>query len=89
MAKTRRSPGPESRAASTPPSDALILQSEADQLIAELRRIKAEDGDLFTLLLNGTYRLARPCAVCGRALTKHQSRAAGIGPTCSARGGHR
>jgi hypothetical protein len=86
MPKTRRSPGTKSRATSTTATvDAPRVTAEADELLEELRRIKGDGGDLFTLLLNGTYRLAVPCGVCGRSLTSRKSKAAGVGPSCSAR----
>jgi hypothetical protein len=81
---TRRSPGTKSRAASTPP-DVTPSLTPADELADELRRIKGDDGDLFTLLLNDKYRLAVKCDVCGRWLTSHTSKVAGRGPSCAAR----
>jgi hypothetical protein len=83
MPRTRRSPGAESRAISTPPSDTPSLAAQPDELADELRRIKGDGGDLFTLLMNGTYRLAVPCRECGRFLTSGASKAAGLGPRCA------
>lgn len=86
MSLTRRSPGTKkSRAASTPPSDFASVAPGTDELVAELRRIQSDNGDLFTALLNGRYRLACPCEICGRWLTSHKSKAAGRGPSCAAR----
>jgi hypothetical protein len=80
----RRSPGTKSRATSTTATvDSPRVTAEADELLEELRRIKTENGDLFTALLNGVYRLAVPCRVCSRALTSSKSRAAGVGPICA------
>ena len=86
MPKNRRSPGTKSRATSTTATvDTPRVTAEADELLEELRRIKAENGDLFTALLNGTYRLSLPCDCCGRYLTSHRSKAAGRGPVCAAK----
>jgi hypothetical protein len=81
----RSGPAVSDRALSTPPSDIESLTPQADELLEELRRIKAENGDLFTALLNGTYRLSLPCDCCGRYLTSHRSKAAGRGPVCAAK----
>jgi hypothetical protein len=85
MPKTRRGPAVSSRATSkTTATVDLKLNPNTDELLEELRRIKAENGDLFTALLNGTYRLAVPCARCGKPLISSTSRRAGLGSRCAA-----
>ena len=43
------------------------------------------DADLWAALFDGRFRLAVQCDVCSRWLTSHTSKAAGRGPTCSAK----
>jgi hypothetical protein len=86
MPRTRRGPAVSSRATSKTTATVDLKSSpNTDELLEELRRIKAENGDLFTALLNGTYRLSVPCDCCGRYLTSHRSKAAGRGPVCAAK----
>jgi hypothetical protein len=81
--QSRRPAPPQDRPS---PNTTAATQSShlSDELIEELRRIKAENGDLFTALLNGTYRLAVPCTRCGKPLTSRASRRAGLGSRCAA-----
>jgi hypothetical protein len=50
--------------------------------------VDATERGLWLDLMNGRFRLALRCEVCGRWLTSHKSKAAGLGPTCSARAVH-
>jgi hypothetical protein len=50
-----------------------------------LRGILDADRGIWQDLMNGTFKLALRCEVCGRWLTAHSSKSAGIGPRCAAR----
>lgn len=50
--------------------------------------VDATEHSLWLDLLNGRFKLAMPCEVCGRWLTAHKSKAAGRGPSCAARAVH-
>ncbi len=47
--------------------------------------VDAAERGIWLDLMNGRYKLALPCEVCGRWLTAHKSKAAGRGPSCAAR----
>lgn len=49
--------------------------------------VEKVDRGLWQDLMNGRFRLALRCDVCGRWLTAHKSKAAGRGPSCAARTG--
>jgi hypothetical protein len=83
MPRQSRRPAPPQDRPSPNTTAATHSSHLSDELLEELRRIKTENGDLFTALLNGVYRLAVPCRVCSRALTSSKSRAAGVGPHCA------
>jgi len=56
----------------------------ADVLV-DLKIVGGVNADLWALLFDGTFRLAKKCDVCHRWLTSNKSKAAGVGPSCAAR----
>lgn len=81
----RRSPGTESRATSTPPSDE--SQSTAPETDFDFDRtvVNRVDESIWRAVYNGDFRLAVRCDVCGRWLTDGRSKRAHRGPRCAAR----
>lgn len=83
---TRRGgPGAKSRATSTPPSATADSTVATDRLAVDAALVAGAGGDLWALLFDGVFVLARPCAACGRMLTANRSKAAGMGPRCAHR----
>jgi len=70
----------------TPPSAAHNSTAPGAAEVELMRGIVDQtDRGLWLDLLNGTFRLAVRCDVCGRWLTSHKSKAAGRGASCAAR----
>lgn len=51
----------------------------------DLELVGGINADLWSMLFDGTFRLAVPCKFCGRSLTAGASKIAGVGPKCAAR----
>jgi len=82
--RRRERPGSEARATSTPPSAAPQSTAPGAAEVELMRGITDNvDRGLWMDLMNGRFRLAMRCERCGRWLTAHKSKAAGIGPVCS------
>ena len=85
-ARKRKRPAVSDRDAST--TTTLFAQSNAPGAAeVELMRgiLDKTDRGIWQDLMNGRFKLAMRCDVCGRWLTAHKSKAAGRGPSCAAR----
>jgi hypothetical protein len=86
MAKRRNGPAVSSRAAAKT-ATVCDQSTEHPDLTVDLALI-GPNADIWAMLFDGTFRLARKCDICGRWLTSHASKAAGRGPSCAARSAH-
>lgn len=86
MPETRRSPGIESRATSTPPSadTQFTAYRPEDGYQAPPAEDRADDAFLAEMLARG-YRPSVDCLICGHPLSSKQSVAIHIGPKCLAK----
>ena len=83
MPQIRRS-GPRQEAAPKHNTDTATLAAHSDASLLDLSLVGA-NGDIWAALFDGKFRLAVKCEICGRWLTAGKSKAAGRGPSCSAR----
>lgn len=83
----RRSPGTKSRATFTTTTVDATKDTAAADVLLDLALVGGVNADLWALLFDGTFILARRCQVCRRPLTSHKSKAAGRGPVCAGRCG--
>ena len=86
--RTRRSPGVETRATSTPPSDItnFSLYRAVDGFVAPTADGRREAALLAELRTLG-YGITGPCLMCRRPLTAARSLETHVGPVCAARSG--
>lgn len=80
----RRSRAPKGNPATSTTATVDSRQSNPEILV-DLKITGGINADLWALLYDDRFRLALRCDDCGRWLTSHKSKAAGRGPTCSAR----
>lgn len=81
--RERRSPAVSDRATSTPPSATSESNCRTD-IEADLKLV-GNDGELWSRLFNGEFRLAVRCDICGRWLTDGRSKRAHRGPRCASK----
>lgn len=87
MSPTHRSGPSKARAASTATSTVVRQSNAPGAAEVELMRgiVDKVDRGLWQDLMNGKFRLALRCDICGRWLTAHKSKAAGRGAHCAAK----
>lgn len=85
MSQTRRSGPSKARAASTATTTVTAQSNAPGAAEVELMRgiVDKVDRGLWLDLMNGRFRLAMRCDICGRWLTAHKSKSAGRGPSCA------
>jgi len=82
---SRRPAPPQDRPSGKHHTDTTNITAATDRLAVDAALVAGAGGDLWSLLFDGTFTLAKPCEICGRMLTANRSKAAGMGPSCSAR----
>lgn len=87
MSQAHRSGPSKARAASNATTTVTAHPKAPGAAEVELMRgiVDKVDRGLWQDLMNGKFRLALPCDVCGRYLTAHKSKVAGRGARCAAK----
>jgi len=83
MTPTRRSPGAESRAASTSLNAETHSTPAAAEFDYDKHIVDRVDDSLWRAVFDGHFRIAVRCDVCGRWLTAGTSKRAFRGPSCA------
>ena len=85
MTQSAKRPAPPQDRPSGHHTDTADTTAQTDALAVDRRVVAEAGGDLWALLFDGVFTLARPCSECGRMLTASRSKAAGVGPRCAHR----